>query len=477
MNPVDAVVNFFAPKAGHDRVKARMATAALMNYDAASKGRRTYGWKAPGTAADAAAYGVRPQLRQLSRDMIRNRALAQRAQTVVTGSVVGTGIVPSANVKGGSVKAKLEIEAVLNAHLNSPAIDALGEHTLFGLQRIAMNAVFSDGEVLVRRRMRDPRFAVGLVLPLQIELVECDWLNTSVQTNGENKVIEGAEYGPTGEIVAYHFWDRHPGDVTTGMNKTTRWPASSVIHVRRCDRPGQLRGVPWLSPVMMTLGEISDYQEAQILKQRMAALLAGVITPGPDGEQPDTKALADLAPGALVSVPEGSQVNWTSPPRVDGYGEFMKQAEAKIAVGVGITYESLSGDLSMVNFSSAQMGHMVMDRNVAIWQDMMVEQFCTGVERWIKEAWALVAALPKREFSLEWTAPRRPLINPRNDLPAMIEEIDAGLTSRQRQQRQLGYDPETIRRERQEDMVADAKAGVPVIMKQQVAVPAPGAIP
>lgn len=474
MNPVDSVVSFFSAEAGHRRVKARMATAALMNYDAASKGRRTYGWKAPGTAADAAAYGVRPQLRQLSRELIRNRALAQRAQTVVTGSVVGTGIVPSANVKGGSVKAKADIEAALNAHINTRAIDALGEHTLFGLQRIAMNAVFSDGEVLVRRRMRDPRFAVGLTLPLQIELVECDWLNTTIQTNGANQIVEGAEYGPTGAIEAYHFWDRHPGDVlAVGQNKSTRWPAASVIHVRRCDRPGQLRGVPWLAPVMMTLGEISDYQEAQILKQRMAALLAGVITPGPDGQLPDTKSLADLAPGALVSVPEGSQVNWTSPPKVDGYAEFMKQAEAKIAVGVGITYESLSGDLSMVNFSSAQMGHMVMDRNVAIWQDMMIEQFCTGVERWLLEAWALVASLPKREFSLEWTAPRRPLINPRNDLPAMVEEIDAGLTSRQRQQRQLGYDPDTIRRERQEDMVADEKAGLPSIASKNAAVAVP----
>ena len=474
MNPVDAVVNFFAPESGHARIKSRMATAALMNYDAASKGRRTYGWKAPGTSADSAAYGVRPQLRQLSRELIRNRALAHRAQTVVTGSVVGTGIVPSAKVNGGSAKAKLDIEAALNAHINTTAIDALGEHTLFGLQRIAMNAVFSDGEVLVRRRMRDPRFSAGLILPLQIELVECDWLNTTVMTNGENKVIEGAEYGPTGAIEAYHFWDRHPGDVTAmGQNKSTRWPASSVIHVRRCDRPGQLRGVPWLAPVMMTLGEISDYQEAQILKQRMAALLAGVITPGPDGALPDTGALSDLAPGALVSVPEGSQVNWTHPPKVDGYGEFMKQAEAKIAVGVGITYESLSGDLSMVNFSSAQMGHMVMDRNVAIWQDMMIEQFCSGVERWLLEAWALVASLPRRQFSLEWTAPRRPLINPRNDLPAMVEEIDAGLTSRQRQQRQLGYDPETIRRERQEDMAADQAAGLPPIQSKNAAVAVP----
>jgi capsid protein len=138
-----------------------------------------------------------------------------------------------------------------------------------------------------------------------------------------------------------------------------------------------------------------------------------------------------------------------------------------IAVGVGVTYESLSGDLSQVNFSSAQMGHMVMDRNVDIWQAMVINQFCRGVATWLLDAWRLQPDFPKRSFSVEWTAPRRPLINPRNDVPAMVEEMESGLTSRQRQQRQLGLDPDTIRRERVEDMKADQKAGLPPIQPKQ----------
>ena len=35
-----------------------------------------------------------------------------------------------------------------------------------------------------------------------------------------------------------------------------------------------MRGIPWLAPVMTTLGEISDYQDAQILKQKIGSLLA-----------------------------------------------------------------------------------------------------------------------------------------------------------------------------------------------------------
>ena len=475
MNVLDRVVDFFAPQAGLDRIRARAKSQAIMNYDAASKGRRTYGWKSPATSADAAAYGQRPQLRQLSRDVIRNRPLAARAQSVVTGSTVGTGIVPSLAMPGGTENAKNDAFATLRAHLWSSDIDALGENTLFGLQTIVMNTVFSDGEIFVRQRIRDTRFNPNLKIPLQIELIEADYLNTTVMSQGANQVIEGVEYGPTGAIEAYHFWNRHPGEIRmprTGLD-TTRWPASRVLHIRKSDRPGQLRGVPWLSPVMMTLGEISDYIEAQILKQRMAALVAGVISAAADGNNPNTKALEDLSPGALVTVPEGSEVSWTSPPKVDGYAEFIKQAVAMIAVGIGITYESLSGDLSQVNFSSAQMGHMVMDRNVEIWQIMLVNQFCEGVERWLIDAWKLMPTYPKKSFTLDWTAPRRPLINPRNDIPAMVDEIDAGLSSRQRKQRQLGLDPATIRRERVEDMKADRDAGLTPIVPKSESTPKP----
>lgn len=463
MNPLDSAIAFFAPGAGLQRARARMATASLMNYDAASKGRRTYGWKAPGTSADAAAYPARAQVRQLARDMVRNRALAQRAKEVVVGAVVGTGIMPSIDAPKATPEQKAQIEAVVRAHLLTPAIDAMGESGLAALQEIVMGTVFTDGEIIVRRRFRDPRFNPGLKLGFQIELLEADHLNTTITANGQNQIFEGVEYGPTGAIEAYHLFNEHPGSLKLKRAWTsTRVSAADIIHVRRISRAGQTRGVSWLAPVLMTLGEISDYQEAQILKQRMAALMAGVIETEEGGTEPDLQGIEDLAPGALVKIPMGTKINWTAPPKVDDYGEFMTEAVGMIAIGVGITRESLSGNLKGVNYSSGRMGHMVMDRNVQMWQqNLMIAQFCEGVERWLLEAWPLVRGLPKVPFALDWTAPRRPLIDPTKEIPAMIEEIDAGLSSRQRKQRELGYDPDTIRRERVADLAADAEALLP----------------
>lgn len=464
MNPIDAVVHFFDPVAGNRRVRARIAASTAMNYDAASKGRRTYGWKWPSTSADAAGQGAREQIRNLARDMVRNRPLAARAREVVIGKVVGTGIMPSVHAPGASERRKAQIEAAVRAFLMTPQIDTLGESTLPMMQETAMGATFTDGEVLARRRWRDLRFNPGLTLPFQVEMLEADYLDQTVRSNGENPVEDGIEYGPTGRIEAYHLYSEHPGATRPRMlvRKSTRVPAADIIHVRRADRPGQLRGVSWLAPVMMTLGEISDYQEAQILKQRMAALLAGVIETEDGATAPNASPIEELSPGALVKVPTGNTISWTTPPKVDGYGEFMTEATGVIAMGIGITRESLTGNLKGVNFSSGRMGHLVEDRNVQRWQqNIMIAQFCNGIERWMLEAWKLVASLPQVPFTLDWTAPRRPLIDPTKEIPAMIEEIDAGLSSRQRKQRELGYDPEVIRRERVADIQNDTAAKLP----------------
>jgi lambda family phage portal protein len=358
---------------------------------------------------------------------------------------------------------------VIRDHLMTPAIDAYGVEGLPGLQRQVMNAVFCDGEILVRRRLRNLKFAAGLTLPVQVQLLEVDYLDETITSYGQNDVIDGIEYGPTGQAVAYHLFDFHPGDTQRhrrGRYASTRVLAQNILHIRRIDRPGQMRGVSWLAPVMMTLGELSDYQEAQILKQRIAALLAFFVEASEDGEVYDGQQLEELQPGAVVGLRPGQKVTASQPPEVANYQDFMREGVRTIATGLGLTYESF-GDLTGVNFSSGRMGRMEMDRFVQVWQQqIIINQFCHGIAKWTLDAWRLVQlsrGLPPPPDVIEWTAPRRPLIDPSKEIGAAIEEINAGLTSRQRKQREMGYDPELIARERQED----ARRAVPATTETQ----------
>lgn len=458
MTVIDRVIGYFAPEAGLRRLTARAQTNVVMNYDAASRGRRTYGWKASATSADAAAFGSRERLRQLSRDMVRNRAYAARAKDVVVANVVGEGIQPS--VRSDKDSDKKTITSLMRQHLLTNLIDTGEEYDLLEIQQICMGTVFTDGEVLVRRRMRSSRFSRGLVLPYQVELIEADQLDTTVQTFGGNLVIEGVEYGPTGAVEAYHIYNEHPGAVRHRNPLTsTRVHWTDIIHLRRFDRPGQMRGVPWLAPVMMTLGELADYQEAQILKQRISALMAIVLKYTTGAVRPATAGagIEDLAPGAVVELPEGAEPTVVQPPTVDGYDEFMGRGLRTIAAGIGLTYEALTADLRGVNFSSGRMGRNEMDRLVRMWQrSLMIMQFGAGMERWFRDGLRL-AGYGDLQFTLDWTPPRRILVDPTREIPAMIAEVDAGLNSRQGVQRELGRDPDRIREERQQDAEADRK--------------------
>lgn len=449
-----------APQAALRRETAQVKFKALMNYDGASRGRRTAGWKATGTDADAAAFGSRARLRQISRDMIRNRPYAVRGQAVVVNNVVGSGAVPS--IDNDSADQKTKLEELVIGHLNSKQLDTFGDLNIKGIQRVAMNAVFESGEVLLRRRMRDTTRDPNLLLPFQVQLMEADHLDDSLTSHGGNEIREGVEYDQWGKVVAYWLFDQHPGSASLSKDyKSKRVAASEIIHVRRLDRPAQTRGVPWLAPVILTMGELSDYQEAQNLKQKISALLAGVIeSDASDGavsfEEDDLPGLEDLAPGALVHAKSGQKVNWSSPPTVDGYDQVMRQGLAACAMGLGLTYESLAGDLSRVNFASGKMGRMEMDRNIETWQqEILIDQLCGGIGQWCREALPLVVPERRALWVIKWTPQRRPLIDPTREVKAMTAQIDAKLTSRQRVIRQLGGDPAVVRAERLEDSKDD----------------------
>ena len=455
MSFIDRLIFELAPERGLARMRARVQARALMNFDGAKLGRRTASWNARDTNADAASQPGRKRLREVCRDVVRNRPYGARAQRVVTSHVVGAGILPS--VKADDDQVKTAVGELIRRHLLSTAIDAQGLLTLFQMQRVVMNTVFCDGEVLVRRRDKFGRFARGLDLPFRIELLEGDYLDGSVQFNGENPVIDGIEYDPTGGVLAYHLFPEHPGAVQWYRRATLqsqRVPADQILHIRRADRPGQVRGVPWMAPVLLRLADLDDYQDAQVKKQQVASLFAFFIESAAE-EAATGDGLQTVEPGAMVPLPAGQKMVPSTPPTVEGFEEFNRSVLRSVAMGLGLTYEALSGDLQGVNYSSGRMGRLEMDRNVEEWQQLlMIEQFCRGVAEWFDRFARMTPELTGQAWELDWTAPRRALIDPAKEIPAAITSIEAGLTSLQREQRRLGLDPDEIVRERKEDATA-----------------------
>ncbi|MEC8295302.1 MAG: phage portal protein [Pseudomonadota bacterium] len=457
-NMLDRAILAVAPRRGLDRIEAKARARILMNFDGAGRGPRLKSWKAPATDADAASLAGRARLRQLSRDMMRNAPFAKRAQSVITNNVVGQGIQPS--VQGANKRQRDKAATRILGHLKSKSLDKYGEHDIFSAQSLVQDAVFESGEVLVLRHNRPAR--AGLDLPFQIEVLEVDHLDPTVTTGpGGNEVRDGIEYDDEGRVVAYHIYQQHPGSSSRKIKiKSDRWAAGDVLHIKRLERPGQTRGVPWLAPVMLTMGEMRDYLEAQLLKQKISALLVGVVksTSGAGlSEEQKAAGVGEMRPGGIVYLEDGQEMNFSDPPDVGDFDAVVRLALVAIAMGLGITYEALAGDLSRVNFASSKVGRIEMDANIKTWQiRVMIGQFCDGVAKWALQAYRLTPGAHKG-VAIHWTPPARPMIDPSREMKPVIEKIDKGLTSRQRSIREMGQDPEIIDQEIEEDEVRDAE--------------------
>lgn len=464
MSLIDRAIAEISPAWAYRRAQARAALKVMAHYDAATTGNRASSWKRSSSDADGAA-GNRARIAFTGRDMVRNTPLALRGQTVIANNVVGDGIIWKVN--GGTERRKKALRKVLKKHFDTTAIDANGRQNLYGLQKLAQKAVVADGEVLIRRRRRANRD--GFALPFQIEVLEIDHLDTARDgllgfSGAEGEVREGIEYDAIGRRIAYWLFPRHPGALRTwrGSLESRRVPASEILHIYRQDRPGQMRGVSWFAAVALSLQDLADGQDAQIMRQKIAACFAAFrVAPEADyapstTETADVAGLGTLVPGRIQNLAPGEDIKFSTPPTVDGYDTFTRLVLQTVASGLGITYEALSGDLSQVNFSSARMGRMEMDRNVSDWQWLMlIPQMMQPIGAWALEAWSVGNGMkPDDDLTLDWVPPHRMLVDPAREIPAMAAEVRAGFASRQGKIRTLGYDPEEILAEQIEDRAA-----------------------
>lgn len=477
MNLLDRVIAQLSPRRGLERARARAALDLVMNYRATTTGKRGSSWRRTSSDADAAS-SRRNVLAFVARDMIRNSPFAARAQSVIANNVVGDGIVWKLQTESKSKPLRKRLSVVLKRHFDTTDIDADGRQNLYGLQRLALNTIIDSGEVLIRRRRR--RLGDGFALPFQLQVMEPDFIDTArdglvTGVADGNYVREGIEYNQLGQRVAYWLFPEHPGTDRLGARIYTsrRVLASEILHIYRQDRPGQMRGVSWFAPVALAIQDLADAQDAHLMRQKIAACFAGFrVAPEDDrvGDAANKDAtgednpggLNSITPGRIQNLRPGENITFSSPPGVDGFDAFAKMVLQSAAAGLGITYEALTGDLSNVNFSSARMGRMEMDRNVSSWQWLlMVPQMMQPIGRWTIEALQQVAAVQvPRDMELAWVPPHRMMVDPNREITALREKVKAGFASRQGVVRELGFDPEDLTAEQIEDMETCVQTGL-----------------
>ena len=207
-----------------------------------------------------------------------------------------------------------------------------------------------------------------------------------------------------------------PGDPFNRALAPIRMDAGDILQVFEPLAPGQVRGLPWLAPVLLRLHELDQYEGAQLVRQKVSALFAGFLI-DPDGNASSAFAgdtangvmTSGLEPGTLKVLPPGYDIKFSDPAETgDNYEPFIDQQLRSIAAGLGITFEQLTGDMTGVNCSSARVALIEFRRRVeALQQQVIVHQFCRPVwDRFIGMA-VLSGALPETAIRapVRWVPP------------------------------------------------------------------------
>ncbi|MBK7660263.1 MAG: phage portal protein [Betaproteobacteria bacterium] len=436
-------------------------------YDGVGSGRRAIAWQVANPGAIAALAFSQNELRAKSRDLVRRNAWAAAGVEAFVANAIGTGIKPQ------SMVADLTLREAIHALWWDwcEAADAAALTDFYGLQALACRAMVEGGEALVRLRYR--RVEDRLPVALQLQVLEPEHLPATMNTElpSGNVVRAGIEFDRLGRRVAYHLYRSHPEDGAlapmsgTGGMQTVRIPASEVIHLFRPLRPGQLRGEPWLARALVKLNELDQYDDAELVRKKTAAMFAGFVTRlAPEdnllGEgQSDATGVsfAGLEPGTMQLLEPGEDVKFSQPADVGAsYSEFLRMQFRAVAAAMGITYEMLTGDLTQVNYSSIRAGLLEFRRRCeALQHSVIVHQLCRPVwQAWMEQA-ALegVLALPafsrrRREYSaVKWIPQGWQWVDPKKEFDAMVTAIRAGLLSRSEAISAFGYDAEDIDRE------------------------------
>ncbi len=317
-------------------------------------------------------------------------------------------------------------------------------------------------------------------VPLGIELVAPEQLPMEYgwMLPPGNLVRSSIEFGPGGRKVAFYILPFNPNDPFAPLKNTwqpERIPAPDVIHLYRPMVPNQIRGLSVFANCITRLRELDEYQDAALARAKVAALFFGVVTDPNDAAaglvpgQSGPLAAMDMQPATMMSAPPGSSVNFSDPPVDSNYSEFVKNALKSIAVGLGITYEMISGDLRETNYSSARVGLLEFRRFASQLQNQIIipKLIRPIYERFITLA-VMSGALdipdfgtnPSAGLSLDVLPTAWQWVDPKSDTQAEIEQINAGLKSREQSLAERGYDVEEVDRQIASDKAREKALGL-----------------
>ncbi len=427
MNWLDRGISFFSPERGEQRAAARLRLRA---YDAALSGPRRQGFGARSTSANVEVGGGLRPLRDRARSMVRNTAHGHAIVDVMVRHLVGTGMTPVWDT--GSDVLDRRVSDLWEAWIARS--DAEGELDFAAQQQLGARSMVEGGETIAR--LVDLRRSEDREIPFRVQLLEGDHIDSSRDgpaVAGHGRARLGIGLGDWGRRTGAWLFENHPGDVFASISRFV--PRDQFLHLYRPLRIGQLRGVTWLAPVLLPAKDHADLLQNTIVKSGVEAAFSGFIIDGPGGAtplagtvNPDTGDREFLPePGMMMRLRNGQDIKFAEPKTSTQFEPVSINTLQAMAVGAGLTYDQVTGDLRRANYSSLRAGKIEFRRLVEqVQYQTFIPRFCDPIAARFVDRAILAGSLPAGPYPRTWIAPANEPIDPTKDLNADIDAVRAG---------------------------------------------------
>lgn len=378
MNLLDSIVGWLSPEAGYRREVYRRALQAERNYDAAGYDRLNSNWRVINESAEMTDRYGRDTVRARARDLERNSDIMNSVLSPYKRNIFGAGY--RLRVNSGDEEMNKTIEQFWKIWCKKENCDVTGTQSFNSIMRMAILRKKVDGGILLLKR-----YISGGLLPFKLQMIEVDELDltaSSPRTPG-NKVVGGIEYNAWNRPVGYYI--RQYSIDGMDIKNPIFLEAKDVIFYFSKTRPSQIREMSDMAQTLTRVRDINEFIRAVSVKERILSCLSVFIKrklpesgmhPGRDmlNKQEYNYQGKMLTPGMIQYLNQGDEAQIVNPSgQATDASAFVKQGVRLIGSGQGLSYETVSRDMSESNYSSARQGIIEDELTYAEEKELLLE--------------------------------------------------------------------------------------------------------
>lgn len=468
-NALDRLIAYIAPGIAVQRIAQRNQLALSGSYTGARIDKAQLSrWYPMGGSATADTSSDLPMLRARSRDQMRNAPVALGALNTTVGHVVGTGLTYTPAIDGeflGLTDEQAEewqddTKRRFKVWAESPDCDCTRQLDFYGLQELAFRSFLESGDCPILT----PRITRAGKTRLALQLIEADRVSNPAYKANTATVIDGIEISPqTGEMLAMHITRQHPGGLTSGAANTWDRVAvrggnadrRNILFLFKPLRPGQLRGVPWIAPILEPLKQLGRWSEAELNAAVVSGLLATFVTMEGTAFQDlydedaqgaiidnASKWSGEMESGKVVNLLPGESVVSPTPGRPNpDFDPFWQAMVRQIGMALEMPFEVLTMHFQS-SYSAARAALLMAWKAFRAKRDLLAKLMCQPVlELWLADEVAEGRIQAPGFFEDDviraawcaaiWTGDGPGSIDPSKEVDAAQKRVDLGISTKQ----------------------------------------------